>query len=94
MQEVEKNQLLKERMELDNQILKFTGECDRIQKEEFERRKKHQDDLKYQITVKERIRQKENQDKIYEERAAKLWELEYQKRINDHKELHQKKVYF
>jgi len=81
-------------MELDNQILKFTDECNRIHKEEFARRRKHQDDLKYQIGEKERIQQKEKQDKIYEERAAKLWEMEYQKRINDHKELHQKKVFF
>lgn len=41
---------------------------------------------------KEKQRQKELQDKIYEERAAKLWEIEYQKKINEQRELHLKKV--
>jgi hypothetical protein len=92
LQEIEKETLFRERVELDNKIVTFSEECEKIQNEEFARRKKHQDDLKYQITEKDRMRQKETQDKIYEERAAKLWEMEYQKRINDHKELHQKRV--
>jgi hypothetical protein len=41
---------------------------------------------------KEKNKQKELQDKIYEERAAKLWEIEYQKKIDHQKELHAKKV--
>lgn len=41
---------------------------------------------------KEKRRQKELQDKIYEERAAKLWELEYQKKIDEQKQIHLKKV--
>ncbi len=43
---------------------------------------------------KERLRQKELQDKIYEERAAKLWEMDYSKKISDQKELHLKKVFY
>jgi hypothetical protein len=41
---------------------------------------------------KEKLKLKETQDKLYDERAAKLWELEYQKKINDQKEIHLKKV--
>jgi len=48
--------------------------------------------LKYQIDLKEKQRQKEIQDKIYEERAAKLWEMQYQKKVLEQKELHQKRV--
>jgi hypothetical protein len=41
---------------------------------------------------KERFRQKEIQDKLYEERAAKLWEIEYQKKIDAQRQLHLQKV--
>ena len=41
---------------------------------------------------KEMLREKEKQDKIYEERAAKLWEMEYQKKINLQRELHLKRL--
>jgi hypothetical protein len=44
------------------------------------------------MTEKEVMRRKELQDKLYEERAAKLWEIEYQKKINQQKEIHLKKV--
>ena len=78
---------------MDKQIKTFEEDCERIHQEEFERKKKHQDDLKYQIEKKEKQRQKEMQDKIYEERASKLWEMEYQKKILGQKELHQKRVH-
>jgi hypothetical protein len=92
LQEAEKELLSKERIELDNKIKWFDEECQKIHQEEFARRKKHQDDLKYQIGEKEKQRHKDIQEKIYEERAAKLWEMEYQKRINEQKELHEKRV--
>ncbi len=41
---------------------------------------------------KERLKQKETQDKLYDERAAKLWEMDYQRKINEHKENHFRKV--
>ena len=34
------------------------------------------------------MRRKEQQDKLYEERAAQLWEMEYQKKIDEQKALH------
>lgn len=92
MQEFEKDNLARERLDLDIQIRKYSEECERIQQEELFRRKKHQDDLKYQMDQKEKMKHKEIQDKIYEERAAKLWEMEYQRRINEQKEQHKKRV--
>jgi hypothetical protein len=43
---------------------------------------------------KNKLTLKETQDKLYDERAAKLWELEYQKKINDQKQIHLQKVKF
>lgn len=87
-----KEEIKKEREELDQEIKNYKEACERIYQEEAARRKKHQDDLRYQMQEKERQRQKELQDKIYEERAAKLWEMEYQKKINDQRQLHLQKV--
>ena len=79
-------------MELDNEIKKYQIACEKIKEEDALRRKNHQEDLRYQMVEKEKHRQKETQDKLYEERAAKLWEIEYQKKINDQRELHLMKV--
>lgn len=92
MTQSEKSQILKERSELDNEIKTYQVACEIIKQEEASRRKKHQDDLKYQISDKEKQRQIELQDKLYEERAAKLWEIEYQKKIDEQRQLHLKKV--
>ena len=81
-------------MELDNEIKKYQIACEKINEEDAFRRKNHQEDLRYQMVEKEKHRQKESQDKLYEERAAKLWEIEYQKKINDQRELHLQKVNF
>ncbi len=85
-------QIQKERKELDEEIKKYQAACERIKQEDAERRKIHQDDLRYQMQEKEKFRQKENQDKLYEERAAKLWEIEYQKKIDEQRQLHFQKV--
>lgn len=77
---------------MDVVIKKYTDQCEKIKNEEISRRKKHQDDLKYQMIEKEKMRHKEIQDKIYEERAAKLWEMEYSKKISDQRQLHLQKV--
>jgi hypothetical protein len=44
------------------------------------------------MTEKERLKQKELQDKLYDERAAKLWEMDYQRKINEQREIHFRKV--
>ena len=37
---------------------------------------------------KDRLRKREMQDILYEERAAQLWEQDYQNKINEQKALH------
>jgi hypothetical protein len=81
-----------ERDALDEEIRKYQEKLEKIKHEESIRRKSHQDDLKYQMSEKERQRLKEMQDKAYDERAAQLWEREYQKKINEQRELHMKRV--
>ena len=44
-------------------------------------RKTHQTDILKQINEKEKAMRKDLQEKMYEERAAKLAELEYTRRI-------------
>ena len=83
---------MKERAQLDSEIQNYNDACEKINQEQAARRKKHQEDLKFQMAEKERMRHKELQDKLYEERAAKLWEIEYQKKIDEQRRLHLKKV--
>jgi hypothetical protein len=49
---------------------------------EAEARKNHQMDILKQMNEKDRIQRQYLQEKMYEERAAKLAELEYQRKIN------------
>ena len=45
-------------------------------------RKNHQNDILMQIGERDRAQRRDIQEKMYEERAAKLAEIEYQRRIN------------
>lgn len=90
--EVEKQKILQERQILDEEIRKFNERVEQIKIEDSLKRKSHQDDLLYQIKQKQLMKDKEQQDKIYEERAARLWEKEYQNKINTQKELHIKRL--
>jgi hypothetical protein len=94
VKEDEKLKIAKEREELDKEIRNYQLACEKIKEEDLSRRKKHQDDLKYQMAEKEKQRKKEIQDKLYEERAAKLWEMEYQKKIGEQRILHKQKVIY
>ena len=49
-------------------------------------RKTHQTDILRQVGERDRTMRRDLQEKMYEERAAKLAELEYQRRINDEKQ--------
>ena len=49
-------------------------------------RKTHQLDILKQMNEKDRVQRTYLQEKMYEERAAKLAELEYQRKINNDKE--------
>lgn len=84
----EKVNLKNERKAIDDAVLEYNKKLEEIQLEDAKKRKAHQDDLLYQIREKDRMRQKELQDKMYEERAAKLWEIEYQKKIDQQRQLH------
>ena len=88
LREDEKVQILKEREILDEEIRKYNQMIEEINRQEALRRKTHQGELKYQINEKDNMRRKEQHDKLYEERAAQLWEMEYQKKIDQQKALH------
>ena len=48
-------------------------------------RKTHQTDVLMQVGERDRTMRRDLQDKMYEERAAKLAEIQYQRRIADEK---------
>ena len=52
-------------------------------------RKTHQTDILRQVGERDRTMRRDLQDKMYEERAAKLSEIEYQRRINAEKQSNQ-----
>jgi hypothetical protein len=92
LKEDEKNALLDERKEVDEAINDYYNKVEEINKMEAEKRKAHQNQLLYQIKEKEDLRKRERQDVKYEERAAQLWEMEYQQKINEQKELHRQRL--
>ena len=92
LKEDEKNALLDERKEVDEAINDYYNKIEEINKMEAEKRKAHQNQLLYQIKEKEDLRKRERQDVKYEERAAQLWEMEYQQKINEQKELHRQRL--
>ena len=86
--EHEKNMKMKEREELDKKINEYYDYLEQVNKNEAQKRKNHQNQLRYQMYEKEQLRKKEMQDVLYEERAAQLWEQDYQNKINEQKVLH------
>ena len=90
--EFENNMKIQEREELDQKINDYYDYLEQINKKEAEKRKNHQNQLKYQIQEKEQLRKREMQDVLYEERAAQLWEQDYQNKINEQKALHYQRL--
>ena len=88
LKEDEKNVILEERKQVDKAIDDYYNRVEEINKIEADKRKAHQNQLLYQIKEKEDLRKRERQDVKYEERAAQLWEMEYQQKINEQKALH------
>ena len=88
LKEEEKNSIANDRKVLDEEINQYYDKLEEINKAEALKRKQHQNQLLYQIKEKEDLRKKERQDVLYEERAAQLWEKEYQNKINEQKALH------
>ena len=92
LKEDEKNAILEERKEVDKAIDDYYNKIEEINKIEADKRKAHQNQLLYQIREKEDLRKRERQDVKYEERAAQLWEMEYQQKINEQKEIHRQRL--
>ena len=92
LKEDEKNAIAQERVVLDNEINEYYDKLEQINKAEANKRKQHQNQLLYQIKEKEDLRKKERQDIRYEERAAQLWEKEYQNKIDEQKAIHYKRL--
>ena len=90
--ENEKNIIKQERKDLDQKVNDYYNYLEEIKKNEAEKRKTHQQQLRYQIQEKERLRKREMQDILYEERAAQLWEQDYQNKINEQRALHLKRL--
>ena len=90
--ENEKNIIKQERKDLDQKVNDYYNYLEQIKKNEQEKRKNHQNQLKYQIQEKDRLRKREMQDILYEERASQLWEQDYQNKINEQRALHFKRL--
>ena len=80
---MEKENLKREKEHIDNEMRKYIDETKRIQEEENTKKIHYKDQLKYQIQLREKERKEEKTNKIYEERAAQLWEKEYSEQIAD-----------
>ena len=90
--ENEKNIIKQERKDLDQKVNDYYNYLEQIKKNEQEKRKNHQNQLRYQIEEKDRLRKREMQDILYEERASQLWEQDYQNKINEQRALHLKRL--
>ena len=92
IKEDEKNAIIEDRKQVDKEIDDYYNKLEEINKAEAVKRKQHQNQLLYQIKEKDDLRKRERQDVLYEERAAQLWEKEYQEKINEQKALHIKRL--
>jgi len=93
LNEQEKLNILKEREELEKEIKNYMEQFEKKKNDTFNKKKGHQNDLLYQISEKEKFKNKELHDRALEERSAKILEMEYLKKIEDYKQLQNKKVY-
>lgn len=74
-----------ERKQIETAIAQQNAEFEARAAREAAGRKNHQMDILKQMNEKDRIQRTFLQEKMYEERAAKLAELEYQRKINHDK---------
>ena len=79
----EKKREIAEKERIESEVRK-AEEVDEMRKQALRMTKvSHQEDVKWQITDKERQKQQEVQDEMYEVRAMKLAELEYKRKIEE-----------
>ena len=88
IKEDEKNAIKEDRKQVDKEINEYYDKLEQSNKAEAIKRKQHQNQLKYQIKEKDDLRKRERQDVLYEERAAQLWEKEYQEKIKEQRARH------
>mmetsp|Transcript_11689 Transcript_11689/g.19743 ORF Transcript_11689/g.19743 Transcript_11689/m.19743 type:complete len:82 (-) Transcript_11689:88-333(-) len=74
-----------EKEQIEAAIAQQNAEFEARAAKEAAQRKTHQMDILKQMNEKDRIQRTYLQEKMYEERAAKLAELEYQRKINHDK---------
>jgi hypothetical protein len=84
----------KEREEVEKQVREHMENMERINKENLIKKKSHQNDLVYQIGEKEKLKCKENHDKLLDERTTKILEADYMRKIEQYKYNQYKKVIF
>lgn len=75
-----------EKAQIETAIAQQSSEYEARAAKEAASRKNHQMDILKQMNEKDRIQRTYLQEKMFEERAAKLAELEYQRKINSDKE--------
>lgn len=75
-----------EKQQIMQAIAQQNEEFDTRAAKEAMNRKSHQMDLLRQMSEKDRVQRQYLQEKMYEERAAKIAELEYQRKINHDKQ--------
>lgn len=75
-----------ERKQIELSIAQQNAEFEARAAKEAASRKHHQMDILKQMNEKDRIQRTYLQEKMYEERAAKLAEMEYQRRIQKDKD--------
>ena len=75
-----------ERKQIETAIAQQNAEFEARAAKEAANRKNHQMDILKQMNEKDRVQRTFLQEKMYEERAAKLAELDYQRKINTDKQ--------
>lgn len=74
-----------EKQVIDEEIQRMQAEAEEKKARDAIQKKNHQTDILKQINERDREQRRAIQEKMYEERAAKLAELEYTRRIQDQK---------
>lgn len=75
-----------EKQLIEEENLRMQAEAEEKRMRETLQKKNHQTDILKQINERDREQRRAIQEKMYEERAAKLAELEYSKRIQEQKQ--------
>jgi hypothetical protein len=85
MTEEEKWKVAYDKQVIDEEIARMQAEAEEKKQRDALTKKNHQADILKQINERDREQRRVIQEKMYEERAAKLAELEYTRRIQEQK---------